>query len=261
MSEKNINYHFRKFGKKMVSIAILTLISFIATIIGMFTLIGGIINFIMTIFILFFFLSALANIKEAGKILNNNNLFKYRTKLIWGTILRVIGGGLISVGFMGVIVVNSRVLLIIFISLIVLGAIIWLIGSIFRIQSWSRLQSFFKANMSLFPPNLAKGAHKGAKLSKFGSILDITIFLEFIGNIFRIIGYFKLSKLKNLQETPSFESTQKPVKAEPIEEPTEEFPKEIPKGPPKEQVMMFCPNCGSKLRGGEKFCSICGSEV
>jgi len=261
MSEKNINYHFRKFGKKMVSIAILTLISFIATIIGIFTWIGGAINIFMTILLLIFFLSALANIKGAGKILNNSDLFKYRSKLIWGTILKAIGETLFTIGLLGILMASRPRGLIIFVSIFIFGIIIWLIGSIFRIQSWGRLQSFFKANMSLFPPNLANEAYKGAKLSKTGSILDITIFLEFIGNIFRIIGYFKLSKLKNLQETPSFEPTQKPVKAEPIEEPTEEFPKEIPKEPPKEQVMMFCPNCGSKLRGGEKFCSICGSEV
>ena len=57
-----------------------------------------------------------------------------------------------------------------------------------------------KGNLGLFSQQIAKDARDGAKLCKIGAILDITVILMFIGNILRVIGYFKLASLNDLDD-------------------------------------------------------------
>ncbi len=67
-----------------------------------------------------------------------------------------------------------------------------------RLLAWSQLEKFFTNNVSLFSQNISDDAKAGAKLCKIGAILDITIILGVIGEILRIVGYFKLASLRNL---------------------------------------------------------------
>ena len=121
-----------------------------------------------------------------------------------------------------------------------------LIAAIFNILAWGKLEDFFRANMNMFPADIGNDARSGANLCKVGAILNITIILAFIGDILRIIGYFKLAALKNLGGAPSA----------PAARPTAPTPAPAPVA-----VERFCPNCGSSITPGVNYCPSCGSEI
>lgn len=75
-----------------------------------------------------------------------------------------------------------------------------LVAAILQIQAWSSLESFFANNATLFPQEIAEDARVGAKLCKIGAILDITVILMFFGDILRVIGYFRLASLNDLDD-------------------------------------------------------------
>ena len=115
-------------------------------------------------------------------------------------------------------------------------------AAILNIQAWGRLRTFFETNMTLFPQNIAINAKEGSHYCKIGAILDITIILSFIGDLLRVIGYFKLATLKDLKEAPA----QPAISQQP---PT-------PKAGSK-----FCPSCGSPITQGVRYCPSCGAEI
>jgi hypothetical protein len=138
---------------------------------------------------------------------------------------------------------------IILLVLVLIGIGLIIIGSILRYKAWGGLETFFQTNMQLFPPKLANNGRSGSKICKISIILDMTIFLSFIGEILRIIGYFTLGPLKELVGAPAQQAYQP---AAPIPSPAVA---------PSAQTANYCPNCGSSLNSGARFCAECGSDI
>ncbi|MBD3255348.1 MAG: zinc-ribbon domain-containing protein [Candidatus Lokiarchaeota archaeon] len=105
-------------------------------------------------------------------------------------------------------------------------------------------------NGSMFPPNIASDAETGAKLMKIAGILYLTIILIIIGFILEVIGYFKLSSLKNLSG-----EARAPVTS------TQPAPAQPSPAAQSQPAKKFCPNCGAQVSGSEKYCPSCGSEL
>jgi len=133
--------------------------------------------------------------------------------------------------------------------MVVIGVVLIILGSILRLIAWKGIQTFFETNVQLFPQDISMNGNKGSKLCKIGALLDIIIFLPFIGRILRIIGYFKLASTKNLLGAP----------AQPIYQPAE--PQPISTQAPSAPSANFCPNCGSSVSSGARFCPGCGSSI
>lgn len=205
MSNPEVNREFSEFGGRMKSIAILTLIS---VVVGIFTGVSTSVGFVDAVigFVVFIlFILVLGDIKSAGVMLNNKNLLSFRSKIITSFILGIIGMIIFTAGLVGIGItiffIGSLILLPIPLTVLIIGIIFLLITAILQIQAWGSLESFFNNNATLFPQEIAKDARAGAKLCKIGAILDITVILFFIGDILRVIGYFKLAALKDLEST------------------------------------------------------------
>jgi len=241
MSNESLKREFGDFSKKMSAIAILTLINLPLGIIGGFIPIVGFIVLIMNVIIIIFFLLLLGDLKKAGKILNNGDLLAFTPKFLWGTIIRFVGQVFLVIGL--ILIGQGALRPSIIIILIGIGLIIG--GSILRLLAWSGLQTFFMANLNLFPADVGNDGVDGAKYCKIATIFDMTIILNFIGEILRIIGYFKMSSW-NLEEAPL--------------QPT---PQQIaPLPPPIEAPSAnYCPSCGSEIGDGVNFCPHCGAEI
>jgi len=240
LAQTNVSLRFSLFGTKMLYLAVLSILSFIFGLLAIFIFAMSIINLVLQILILIIFLLALGDIKEIGYALNNRLLLEFRSKILYAFLLNIIG----------VILFNISLIV-----LIILGIIIQIIAAIFRIQAWSRCNDFFLQNTSMFPPNIGKDAIDGSKYMKYAAILYLTVILSFIGAILELVGYFKLSSLKNLQQM----GTQQYISApQPTVAPTAPT---TPQPPAPEPTAKFCPHCGSPITASQKFCSTCGSEL
>lgn len=208
MSNPDVNREFSEFGGRMKVMAILTLIS---VVIGIFTGAStsveslGFVDAVIVFVVFILFILVLGDIKSAGTMLNNRNLLNFRSKIITSLILVIIGMIIFTSGLVGlgitIFFIGSLTLSIIPLTILIIGIIILIIAAILQIKAWGSLESFFSNNSTLFPPKIAKDARDGAKLCKIGAILDITVILMFIGDILRVIGYFKLAPLKYLEST------------------------------------------------------------
>jgi hypothetical protein len=240
MSIANVNREFVVFGNRIKIIAILTLLNLILGIIGAFIPIVGVIALVFSLIIIVYFLLVLGNIKRAGRELTNKELLAFTPRFLIGTIVRFFGQIFWDVGWL----FATPILII-----ILIGVALILLGSILRYMAWGGIQTFFGTNAQLFPPYISDSGRSGGKLCKIATILDMTIILSFIGEILRIIGYFKLASTKNLVGAP----------VQPIYQPT--APQPISAPAPSAPSIKFCPNCGSSLSPGAKFCPGCGSEI
>jgi len=208
MSNTDVNREFSEFGGRMKVMAILTLIS---VVIGLFTGVStdfasaGFVDAVIVFVVFILFILVLGDIKSAGVMLNNKNLLSFRSKIITGFILGIIGIIIFTAGLVGlgitIFFIGSFVLAIIPLIISLIGIVFLVIAAILQIQAWGRLESFFTNNATLFSQQVAEDARAGAKLCKIGAILDITIILTFIGDILRVIGYFKLAALKYSEST------------------------------------------------------------
>lgn len=205
MSNTDVNREFSEFGGRMKVIAILTLIS---VVIGIFTGINtsaGFFDAVIGFVVFIFYILILGDIKSAGVMLNNRNLLSFRSKIITSFILGIIGMIIFTTGLAGIGItiffIGNLILLPIPVTIVIIGIIILLITAIMQIQAWGSLESFFTNNTTLFPQEIANDARTGAKLCKIGAILDLTVILSFIGDILRVIGYFKLAPLEYLEHT------------------------------------------------------------
>ncbi len=205
MSNTDVNREFSEFGGRMKVIAILTLIS---VVIGIFTGINtsaGFFDAVIGFVVFIFYILILGDIKSAGVMLNNRNLLSFRSKIITSFILGIIGMIIFTTGLAGIGItiffIGNLLLLPIPVTFVIIGIIFLLITAIMQIQAWGSLESFFTNNTTLFPQEIANDARTGAKLCKIGAILDLTVILMFIGDILRVIGYFKLAPLEYLEHT------------------------------------------------------------
>ena len=240
MSSTNMYKEFADFGKRMNVIAILTLLSFILGIIGAFIPPIAFIGLVISLIIIIFFLMVLGNIKRVGRELNNNNLLAFTPRFLWGTIIRFIGQTLWAIGW-----ISIEDLWI----MVVIAVVLIIVGCILRYRAWGGMQVFFDTNMQLFPQDISINGSKGSKLCKIATILDIIIFISFVGDILRIIGYFKLASTKNLLGAP----------AQPVSQPA--VAQSLSTQAPSATSASFCPNCGGSVSSGARFCPECGSAI
>ena len=263
MSNDIVIREFREFGKRMNII----LICLILNILLSWLVIPGIIMFIYSLLVL-------GNIKRINEQLNDPNLKKFRsyfiisvTIIIFTTIIIVIVMipfiiGLVTY-FISIdpasmasmtpeqimtLLQEIMIYLIPIIIIAIVGLVIILIASILQMQAWDNLNSFFRQNSGLFPDNLAYEAIEGSKNLKTAALCNILFFLIItilIGLIYQILGYMKLSRLKNLGYSPSKPSVQ---------------PQIAPQATSKDGIR-YCPECGSKVKESENFCNACGSKL
>jgi len=208
MSNPDVNREFSEFGGRMKVMAILTLIS---VVLGLFTGVStdfsfvGFVDAVIVFVVFIFFILVLGDIKSAGVMLNNKNLLSFRSKVITGFILGIIGTVIFVTGLAGIGItiffIGDLNLLTIPLTIVIIGIVFLIIAAILQIQAWGRLEYFFTNNATLFPAQIAIDARKGAKLCKIGAIFDITVILMFLGDILRAIGYFKLAPLQYLEST------------------------------------------------------------
>jgi hypothetical protein len=200
---------------------------------------------------------ALDNIKKANKELKSEDLEDFRSYFISSYVLLFITGTiLIIAGIFGVIAfwpyIESQtippvgeILRLILVPGIffIIGAIMLLIAGILRYSAWGNLNEFFEKNSEIFPEEIAYDVRKGSKDLKTASLcmlLGFLVITVLIGIIYEILGYAKLSKLRNLP----YSETSKP--SQPMETPR------------SEDVTKFCPHCGAKKEEGATFCTSCG---
>ncbi len=247
MTDIGIRKNFLDFGRNIQIVAICTVLS-IAT---------GITGFIALIFIFI----ALGNIKKVNLLLNNASLEQFRSRYIRGFILRLVGVFILITGGVNIAVyfifmpssISFWTTLSLSIILLSAGLIFIVVGLSSEIKAWKNLKVFFENNSKLFPSELSSELIDGCDKLKKGTLLSAFGFLiipGIIGFIFQAIGFFKLAKLNtlNISETPK--------ELEPVEQAY------IPKTMKNfKSSINFCPNCGTRLSGIGKFCSLCGSLI
>jgi hypothetical protein len=134
-------------------------------------------------------------------------------------------------------------------------------------RAWENLKLYFQQNEELFPENLRHEIIDGSDNLRTGALLFALGFLVItfiVGFIFKVIGYFKLAKLKSMiyQQQPKEESLQYKVQyQQPTAQSSQQTPSVENTVEKPIQTSNFCPNCGTKLSRGGRFCPLCGSQV
>ncbi|MFX0012571.1 MAG: zinc-ribbon domain-containing protein [Candidatus Hermodarchaeota archaeon] len=265
MDNNFVRTQFYEFGKHMYGVAIATVL----TIIPPISAVAGIVALV------FIFL-ALADIKRLNFQLNNPNLELFRSKYITyfiytilAVILFVVGGVnlAISLIYPGYGYMNMGVTLPLAIILLVAGFVMLISASVMEMKAWENLKLFFQQNEELFPDNLRHDIIDGSDNLRTGALLFALGFLVItliVGFIFKIIGYFKLAKLKTIiyQQQPKEDSSQYKVQyQQPAAQNSQQTPSVEQAVEKPVQTSSFCPNCGAKLSRGGRFCPLCGSQV
>ena len=207
MSE--VNKEFSEFGSKMLILAILALISFVLGVIAYAIPALQYVNWAFLVVSIIVLILALGNIKTAGEALNNNeNLSSFRSKIIVALILALIGTIFVTIGYVSIMAIvngpdpGSTGAIQGYISfgiLILIGLVLLIVGGVFEIIAWDRLKTFFENNLKMFPEGIGNSAKTGSYLMKLGAIFNLTFILAIVGFILRVIGYFMMSKLKDLE--------------------------------------------------------------
>jgi len=263
MMNKSVYVELRDFGRNMQYLGIFMLLS----------LIPGIGPIAMILYLIFMF-SALKNIKLMNYSLNDQNLENFRLKMGSSitrgflAIISMIAGG-IFLGFgIHIFIWNNYVQLITFnnLMLVIVGSLLLLLGFILMISSfatertaWKNFKAFLRENQSMLPELTSRDVSEGADTLETSALLysifmfGITII---IGFIMRVIGYFKLAKLSQVQVPVSV-----PVPVEPIVQVVQSSPQVSNVVLEKSIDANFCPMCGSKISRQGIYCSECGSKL
>jgi len=266
MSYANINIEFSEFGRKMRMLGIILVLDFLLSLISVFVAYIGYISWVFTILELYFIFSALKNIRIVGDVMNNRNLHEYRSKWINGFVVRIIGGVLTTIGgvnLINILLYGGPTYLI---GIFIVGIIITLIGAYIEMQAWKELIIFFQQNGGMFPQMISYNANRGSNNMKNAALCDILFFLiitPLIAYILRVLGYFKLAKLEETRDI-QMQAKVPEYQPQPVYQPIQQSPYRTTSPQPaalSEESFKYCPHCGVKVEGHEKFCGTCGSKL
>jgi len=253
MIDDDVRSEFTKFGSKMRTIAICTIL-----------LIIPFVNIVAVIILYSKAISSLSNIKRINKKSKNKNLKEYRSFFLISYVIFLVG-----VIVLVLLMVNLQISINRYmdhgntegisgrmydfqIAAMRLMLIVSLFMSMLQILAWTNLNSFFKENSSMFPYEIGNDAKSGSNFLKIAVIINtvaalgglLIYFINFIGIvgfIMSIVGYFNLSALRNLYKDKVQSTT--------------------PGAIPVETDKNFCPNCGNPLSVNQKFCVSCGTKI
>lgn len=250
MWNKSVYVELRDFGKNMQYLAIFMLLS----------LIPGIGPVAMILYLIFMF-SALKNIRLMYYSLNDQNLESFRIKMVSSitrgflSIFSIIPGGIfLAIGL--VMPMQNYISIIIGSLLLLLGFILMISSHAIERAAWKNLNAFLKENRQMFPEMALREVLEGTENLETGALLyslfifGITII---IGYILKVIGYFKLAKLSQLEISIPMEPVIEVVQSSPqssslvLEQPSD--------------IVNFCPMCGAKVSQHGIYCAECGSKV
>ena len=252
MWNNSVYVELRDFGKNMQNVAIFMLIS----------LIPGIGPIALILYLVFMF-NALKNIRMINYSLNDQALELYRSKMVSSitrgflAVFSLISGGIFIAVGLSLPIHNSYIT-------IVIGALLLLMGFILMISSfaternaWKNLNLFLKENKQMLPSLILRETVEGVDNLETSALLyslfmfGITII---IGFIFRIIGYFKLSKLSQISI---------PVLVEHVVQVVNSSPNSSSMIIAREnsEKANFCPMCGAEASECGNFCAECGSKL
>ncbi len=259
MSNVNLTREFREFGKNIYVVAICMILGIIPYV-----------SYVTGIVSLVFMIMALKSIKNISMQMKNENLEEFRKKIIVGMVLRVIATMVLAIGlgsilpsfiyaatYYGGVGYTFESLLGALIAVAVTGLIIMIAGAVMEMKAWENLNIFFTQNASMFPQMFSQDAMLATNQLRRAALcyaLFILIIPIIIGFILYIVGYFKLSKLKDLPE-----AGQGYIAAPASVAPSAPASSTAPVSGSSE--LKFCPNCGSPLKPGVKFCGECGSKL
>ncbi|MFO8017876.1 MAG: zinc ribbon domain-containing protein [Promethearchaeia archaeon] len=253
-----------KMGDRWYYIAILTILSFIIPVIP------GIIIFI-------FFILILGNAKRIAQELNDKKMKEFRKYYLYSIIVMFVG--IVVAIFFGVIMYSfmysiassegyyTTSSLNVFPFLGVMGGVLvmFIIVGILQYKAFGKLNESFVNNKNLFPQHIGEEVIDGSKKLKTAALCVILAFLVvtlIIAIIYQIIGYFKLAKLRDLKYSQGQPQQDQPPAVEDEEgEPVNPEALEDQPPAPSTGQARFCPVCGSRLEGNEKYCGKCGSEL
>ena len=217
MIDNEIKYEFSDFGRKMRIIGICVILMIIP-----------IVNVIALIVILIYQIKALSNIKKINLKLEKKKLRSFYDHFLISFIIILIGITLLiilTVNFMymynrfieyykdtaerqdhlDVLSYNYRNASF---GIMLIG--VYFVG-IIQFLAWSKFKSFFRENINEFPAHIANDTIQGCGLLKIslipvlaGAILGFAIFLfgfglGIIAIILQVLGYFRISHLRDLQ--------------------------------------------------------------
>ena len=198
--DPEINKEFMDFGNTIFIVAILSILSIIPEI-----------GQILAIVSLILLIKALGSIKNINYKLRNPHLEEFRTKMMYGIIIGIVGFILVFVFMVIFIVMMSSVyydyyafyaMLAGLVILVIIAFIVILVAYYYQMKGWESFNTFLTQNSQMFPEMVARDAIDGsnnlktAALCMMLSFLIITILIAFI---LQIIGYFKLAKLKDIE--------------------------------------------------------------
>jgi len=246
MQNFNITKEFYEFGRKIHTIAICYVLLLFFP-------------WIASILMLIYLSSALKNIKNILIQEGDKFLFEFRAKFIYAYILRIFGVFVLTFGFIGLIfalIYNNISIQLLNLIPILCGLSIITLGSIFEMKAWSNLNMFFKVNRNKFPEIIVREAIYGTDKLRTGNLLMLLSFLiipAIIGWIYHVIGYFKLSELKNLMEPCSFQGIPQTQVIQP------EYI--VKTKTPISNVVKYCSQCGNEIKRDAKYCFGCGASL
>ena len=211
MSNKDVNKNLSTVGLLCLILAILSIVAFVTGIASWFISFVTYINMAVLAVIMVLMIIGGVFVGKAGDTLNDDNARGFRTKIIIAVILVFVGFILIGVGFATIWATatgqtglnpGSPEAIQIYVTygiLILVGIVLIIVGAVFEILAWGKLKRFFDSKLAMFPEDIGKSAKTGSFLCQLGAIFNITFILAPIGAILKVVGYFMLSKLKDLE--------------------------------------------------------------
>ncbi|MHA1147863.1 MAG: hypothetical protein ACTSR8_06420 [Promethearchaeota archaeon] len=242
MSKENVLKEFQQFGERFFIIAILMLLAIFVDVLRFFA-------FIVLLF-------ALKNIKNVNFELQDKNLKKFRSKIIYSIWMAIIGIAILGIAS-GIAMYQYMIgvewiYYLLPLNIAIYGVVLLIKSLWMQKKGWNRLNKFFKENADMFPKDIASYALDGTdKLEKSCKYM-VTIILIPIAIIYSLIGMFKLAKLRNI-----------PIHSEEDIYTHKKYVNISPKTQLSESSSGgdYCISCGNKRERKGRFCALCGYDM